>query len=316
MENLFAQVPSINFLDIGCSGSLDDKWSDLFPLLCYTGFDPNAEECQRLNQQTHPYKSARYLPYAIAGEKGKNTLYMTESIYCYSLLRPNQTWIKRFSFADLFKETGIDSVECTTLNHLAEEQELRADIIKIDTQGLELPIFQAGDKVLADTFCVETETGFVQNYFGETTYAQIDEFMRSKGFLMFDINVHRVSRKNLLSEYGKQQPIWCEAVWLFDFIGQDKKPTYEQSIKSLMICKALNYCDYGLELATYFHSLGLIDSELMSHLEKPENWLKPKRKPALKSGKLLNLLPENINRRLLFGMREILDINNILEKFC
>lgn len=56
MNNPLKQVESIEFLDIGCSGSLDHKWTPLFTLLSYTGFDPNAEECDRLNNQPHPYK--------------------------------------------------------------------------------------------------------------------------------------------------------------------------------------------------------------------------------------------------------------------
>jgi hypothetical protein len=139
--------------------------------------------------------------------------------------------------------------------------------------------------------------------------------MRSKGFVMFDINIHRVSRKNHLAEYGKQQPLWCEAVWLFDFIGQDKKPNLEQALKSLIICKALNYFDYGLELASYFNKLGLIGTDIISYLEKPENWINRLKKPRSKAGKLLNLLPASMKMRLLLGIKEILDIKNILEKF-
>jgi hypothetical protein len=162
---------------------------------------------------------------------------------------------------------------------------LKADIIKIDTQGLELPIFQSGNKLLENAFCIETETELVENYCGETTYAKIGEFMRSKGFLMFDISVHRVSRKNLLSEHGKHQPLCCEAMWLFDYIGRKKQPTVKEALKSLMICKSLNYYDYGIELAGYFNGLGLIDSDIVGYLEKLENWSK-QRKPKSKAGKL------------------------------
>lgn len=307
MKNPFDQVESINFLDVGCSGSLDQKWSELFPLLSYTGFDPNEEECERLNSQRHFYKTARYLPYAIAGEQGSQTMYKTENIYCYSLLHPNHPWLNRFAYSDLFKLTGTVSVTCTTLNALASTKGLKADILKLDTQGLELPILSAGDKVLENAFCVETETGFVENYIGETTYAQIDEFMRSKGFLMFDLNINRARRKNSLSEYGLHQPLWCEALWMFDYIGQDKKTTLEQALKSLRICQALRYFDYGYELVDYFYQLGIIDSEMKRYLEIPKNWITPRKLPKSKAGKILSLLPASINKRILFGLEEILE---------
>ncbi len=307
MINPFELVKTIDFVDIGCSGFLDRKWHDLLSLLAYTGFDPNAAECQRLTNQSHPYKTARYLPYAIAGEKGRKTMYMTESIYCYSLLRPNYAWLNRFQFSHLFEETGIDSITCTTLDALASEQGLKADILKIDSQGLELPILKAGNSLLENAFCLETETGFIENYLGETTYGQLDEFLRPKGFLLFDLKYYRVSRKNELSERGRHQPLWCEAVWLFDFIGQEQKPTQEQALKSLRICKALRYYDYGLELGRYFNKLGIISSEILRYLEEAENWMTKPTPPKSKIGKLLSLLPKRINKRLMFGLQELLD---------
>jgi FkbM family methyltransferase len=309
---LFDQVQSIDFLDIGCSGSLDGKWFSLLSLLSYTGFDPNAEECERLNSQPHSYKAARYLPYAIAGKKGTQTMYLTESIYCYSLLRPNHAWLSRLAHGHLFLEKGTDSVYCTTLNDLAIEEGLTADIIKLDTQGLELPILQAGEKVLEHAFCVETETGFVENYIGETTYAQIDEFMQSKGFLMFDLNIHRVSRKNTLAAYGKHQPIWCEALWFYDYIGRDKLPsTQEAALKAIMISKSLNFQDYALELSNYFQSKGLISSEHVETFNQPTLVSK---KSKSKIGKILKLLPSSLHHRLLNGLTDILDVKEVLEK--
>lgn len=307
MKKTFQQVESIDFVDIGCSGSLDEKWEQLFPMLSYTGFDPNAEECDRLSSQPHPYKTAKYLPYAIAGEQGTKTIYLTERIGCSSLLRPNHNWLNRFSFHDLFKETGTDSVLCTTLNALSSEQGLKADIIKIDTQGLELPILKSGDLLLKKAFCVETETGFVENYIGETTYAQIDEFLRSKGFLMFDTKIYKVDRKNSLAEYGKHQPLWCEALWLFDYIGQGKKPSLEEALKSLLICKGMKCFDYGLELAGYFKDLEIIDGDMFAYLEMPKSWINKPKTPSSKVGKFLRLLPEDINKRLMFGLKQIFE---------
>ncbi|WP_156800571.1 FkbM family methyltransferase [Thalassoporum mexicanum] len=315
LNKIFAAVESIDFLDIGCSGSLDDKWAELLPLLAYTGFDPNAEECDRLSGLPHKYKAVQYLPYAIAGEAGTQTMYKTESIFCYSLLQPNSDWLNRFSFADLFSDRGQAAVTCTTLDLLATEQGLRADIMKIDSQGLELPILEAGNKVLSEAFCVETETGFLENYHQETTYAQIDQFMRSQGFLMFDLQPRYMSRKNHLAGQGAHQPLWCEVVWLFDFVGQHgqkRQPSLVQALKALLICKALKYFDYGFELATYFKDTGVIDQATFTALEDPQFWQSrmgyaKRKKPQTKAGKLLNLLPESINKRLLFGLKEVLD---------
>lgn len=310
MTNYWQQVESIQFIDLGCSGSLDKKWYDLLPLLDYFGFDPNEQECQRLREQPHPYKKATYFPYAIAGEKGIQTMYKTNSIYCYSLLRPNHNWLERFSFYDLFKEIGTDQVSCTTLNDLADKENLKGDIIKLDTQGLELPILKAGTELLSENFCVETETGFLENYQGETTYSQVDQFMRSHGYLLFDLKFYRVSRNNHFQDIGKHEPLWCEAVWLFDFIGQNKQPSLQLALKSLIICKALRYCDYGLELARFFKDTAVISQEMFDFFEAPENWKINKKIPTSKLGKLLNLFPKKMNQRLMFGLQQALEFQD------
>lgn len=312
MKNPFEQIESIDFLDIGCSGSLDDKWSPLFSLLFYTGFDPNPDECERLNNQTHPYKAASYLPYAIAGEKGKQTMYKTKSIYCYSLLRPNEQWLDRFAFADLFKVVGTEFVDCTTLNNLVVEKELKADIIKIDTQGLELPILKSGNLLVKNTFCIETETAFVEDYFGETTYAQIDDFLRQQGFLALDINIHKVKRNNHLSLYGKHQPIWCQTIWLYDFVGNSNQRNIstEQALKYLKICQVLEFFDYGFELACHFYKLNILDKQIIDYLEKPENWLKETLSVSRIGNRFLGLLPEKIRRNLLNKFQSIADYSH------
>lgn len=307
MNDYWREINSIHFLDVGCSGSLDRKWYMLAPLLNYVGFDPNKAECERLNQQPHTYKSATYYPYAIAGEEGTKTMYKTKSIFCYSLLRPNHNWLKRFSFHSLFQEIGEEEIECTTLNGLVAKESLQVDIIKLDTQGLELPILKSGSDLLNDAFCVETETGFCENYIGETTYSQIDEFMRAKGFLLFDLKIHRVSRDNHFMGIGKHQPLWCEAIWLFDYIGQNKVPSLQLAIKVLLICKSLQYYDYGLELAKYFKENMILDDDMFTFFQDPKNWTNMQLQPVSKVGKILRFFPKIIQEKLLFGLQEILD---------
>ena len=124
---------------------------------------------------------------------------------------------------------------------------------------------------------------------------------------MFELKIYRFGRNNALNKVGKHQPLWVEAVWLFDFVGQDKKTTREQALKALMICKALKYFEYGIELDLYFNKLGIVDQEEVNFLQKPESWLVKPKPPRSKAGKILSLLPQSINKRLMFGVQEIFD---------
>lgn len=306
MLSLFPEIEreGIDFLDIGCSGRLNHRWKALFQLLNYVGFDPNKEECQRLSKLPSPYKNAHFSPYAIAGDVGQAVMHLTESPLCYSILRPRHQWLRRFSFYNLFNEIGKSTVNCTTLNYLAENEGLRADIIKLDTQGLELPILRSASTVLSDTFCVETETGFVENYVGETVAAEVDEFMRDNGFLLFDIKIHRVGRANRFAQQSRQQPLWCESLWMRDYKASESwdidvpPPSRTQATRALYICKTLNFPDYGFELARDFHSQGLLNDRELALLSDSRIWVSYIDKATDRAGRLFLLLPRPLRRRL------------------
>jgi FkbM family methyltransferase len=272
----------INLIDIGSSGSLDQKWNRVKHLINLIGFDPNKEECDRQNSLPSAYRSSVFLPYALHGVSGVATLYKTKSIYCYSLLEPNKQWLDRFEFRDLFQVEGEELIEVYSIDQIKELADVKPDVIKIDVQGLELPVLGKAGSLLNSAFYVETETGFVENYKGETLFSQLDVFMRDNGFLMFDINVnHRIPRDNLFKDQplGNEQILWAEAVWLKDYVGLDGRGKFISSdlnphkIKKILILCALHGCrDFGMELAEFFSSKGLLSPGVVNELASPSAW--------------------------------------------
>lgn len=254
----------IDFVDVGCGGGLDLAWRPLWPVLNLVGFDPDAEACRRLNAEPSPFRSRRYLAFAVAGEQGPRTLTLTRSPSCASLLKPRHDWLGRFAYRDLFAETGSTTVQCTTLDRLRETEGLRADVLKLDTQGLELPILGAAAGLLAEAICVHTETGFVENYVNESVAARVDEFLRERGFLLFDIQTHAVGRRNAYAAVGRHQPLWCECLWLRDYLSASSfgipEPPADRlrALKAVCLAGALGYLDYALEIGAHFAARGLL----------------------------------------------------------
>lgn len=272
----------INFVDLGSSGSLDPKWESVRPIINYIGFDPNEEECLRQNTLPTEFRSARYLPYAVDSVTCERTLYKTKSIYCYSLLNPDQQWLERFSFSDLFKIIDEIPIQAVGISEIAELRGISVDILKIDVQGIELRILKNAGRLLDNTFYLETENGFTRNYTGENTYAELDEFLRESGFLMFDINTdHRIPRKNIFAKHptGKEQILWAESVWLKDYIGLDRHGKFEKlqisrddAKKALVICAIQGCIDFGYELADFFKLKQLISKAEFDNLSKSSDW--------------------------------------------
>ena len=305
--DLFSEIPSIDFLDVGCRGVLDERWRDLAPFLTYTGFDADPAECERLSNESHPYQSQRYLPYAIGAEQREMVLYRTRSPFCSSLLQPNQSWVDRLELGELLEVLGTTTVACTTLNALASEYNLKADIIKVDCQGLDIVIVQNGDSLLDTTFCIETEPAFVQNYFEESTFADNERYLRSKGFMLFDMTLHTAARKNSLSRAGKHQPLWCEALWLYDYVGQAKLPSRVQALKALQISRSLQFFDYGFELAAFFGAHGVLKKHESDVLTNSSFWTtgSSRQQRPRRTAKLIRLLPGAVQKRLRWALEEI-----------
>jgi FkbM family methyltransferase len=257
----------INLIDLGASGKVPSYWKSLAYLTNLIGFDPNEKECDRLNNKNSAFLSQRFLPYAIAGDNESYTLYKTSSPYCWSLLQPDLSWLRRFTYSDLFEIQGKEEINALTLADIDELTNIDIDAIKIDTQGLELPILKASRDILHNCIFVETETGFTECYIGETTFDQIANYMRSMGFDLFDINTnHRVPRKNSLSERAvNEQILWCEAIWLRDFckeeINKKINITREKALKALCIYANHGCYAFGYEMAGRFKKLGLLSTE-------------------------------------------------------
>lgn len=300
----------INLIDIGASGNLDRKWKPIESLLNLVAFDPNEEECERLSRQPTKFRSATYLPYAVGGETEEATLYRTKSMYCYTLLEPNTPWLERFTFGDLFEVKGTESIPVRRFADIQELSQLDVDAIKSDSQGLDLQILSNAGPLLDRAFYVETETGFVENCVGETTYAQMDEFMRSQGFLLFDIGTHhRIPRRNRLAQQpsGREQLMWCESVWLKDYVslanqGATIHVDRAKALKTLTLC-ALQQCyDFGYELACLFRELDLISADELTALGKPAAWRLGGKSvgdlPVAAYGYFLRLFPARVRKTL------------------
>jgi len=293
----------INLIDLGSSAGLSAYWNPLKRLLNLYAFDPNEEECKRMAQEKTCFLLAKYIPYAIAGKNGKYTLYKTNDTHCWSLLEPNSDWLSRFSFYRKFVVEEKVPIEVKKLEDITQLKNINFDTIKLDTQGLELPILESSEKIVKECFLIEAETGFFENYKNESTFGQISEFMRKNDYLLFDINTdHRISRENHFSEKTKKQQIlWCQSTWLKDYVAIEKKNQLNinraKALKALILCANHGCIDFGYELATLFFKKYLITEEEYKLLKEERNWVLSGKKIDFFK-KILNLIPNRLSRKL------------------
>jgi FkbM family methyltransferase len=296
---------SLNLIDLGASGDSNPYWERLESVTNLFGFDPNREECERLNIKASRFRTHNFLPYAITGTTGEFTLHKTKSMYCWSLLQPNTSWLRRFQFGAEFEVEGTEAIPGVRLDDVKELNGVDIDVLKVDTQGLELPILKAGERLLRNTIMIETETGFVKNYIGETTFDELAAYMKARGFGLFHINSTRQQpRANALAAFGdNEELLWCEAIWFRDYKNPAcqavlQELTREKALKALCLYASHGCLSFGYEMAELFAGKGLLSaSELQVLGSGPAAWRLPQVKRAPIQESRLRFLIRHIPRK-------------------
>ena len=116
-------------------------------------------------------------------------------------------------------------VQTVRLDDLAETR--GADYLKLDVQGCELMVLQGSIERLRELLIVHTEIEFLPMYKRQPLFADIDVFMRGRGFIL-----HKLSGLNSATfklpgvevelSGTINQSIWGEAVYVRDFRAFDE----------------------------------------------------------------------------------------------
>lgn len=192
-------------------GARNKTWElpRLAPFCDVIGFEPNRKEHAKLLAGTTdlevankvrdlPYRSIRYIDKALADRSGRATLHVTRGPGACSLLEPNVELIAtiehHFSFgkglAEQFQIVGTEDVETTTLDVVAEEQELdRIDYLKLDTQGTEYECLLGAESLLkaSKVGIIKSEVEFLPLYKGQRLFGEIDAYLRSHSLMLLDL---------------------------------------------------------------------------------------------------------------------------------
>ncbi|HKD29131.1 MAG TPA: FkbM family methyltransferase [Xanthobacteraceae bacterium] len=144
-----------------------------------TGFEPQASALAELNLRKGPNET--YFPYAV-GDGKAHTLNLCAYSGWTSVFVPSEAALDVFSF---FKSNArvVDRTEISTrrLDDLAEVDDI--DFLKIDIQGGELAVMVHGREKLRNAVVIQTELQFVNLYEGQPSFGQVDQELRTQGFI-------------------------------------------------------------------------------------------------------------------------------------
>lgn len=189
-------------VDVGACNGTPARWQPLRSLVSVVGFEPDAEECRRLNAGAGP--DERFLPVALRGAAGRRAFYLCRHPGCSSLYPPNTDLVREFPFGAEMEVVGETTIEVTTLDAALAAEGLEVDALKLDAQGAELEILLGGPKTLATSLAVELEVEFAPQYRNQPLFADLDRHLRAAGFALLALRRTAWRRRSPFPEVRTQ----------------------------------------------------------------------------------------------------------------
>jgi FkbM family methyltransferase len=188
-------------------------------LCTVTGFEPNPAEYEHLKQFNR--EDQRYLPHLI-GRGGHETLTVCQSPGMTSIKEIDQGIAGFFRMTEHCKTVSAGEHISVMLDQVLADElipeakgdpdgyawPLPVDFLKIDVQGAEMDVLNGQMRTLSSAVVVQVEVPFIPFYEGQASFAEIDKYLRGRGFIL-----HRLIRQ-------KHLPVWQLPNWKVDMATQ------------------------------------------------------------------------------------------------
>lgn len=265
--------------DLGARGGFERHWDIYGSGVELIGFEPDAAECERLNQAQSVKSSAArresYYPVALHRERGVKTLHITQNPQASSFLTPNWEFVNRFPQSGLATVVGTEQIQTTDMDSFMAENRIDyIDFMKIDVEGAELAVFEGAKKLLSESLLGASVEVFFQPYhIGRPLFGDIDRYLRRFGFVLFDLHPERWRRKTMATTdpktwYEGGQMIWAQALYLRDFTAEmlcGSQPKVENAaikvLKAASLAELFGFQDFAIEMLSSARRVGLLNKE-------------------------------------------------------
>ena len=286
-------------VDVGASGGADPRWEMSALPSQKILFEPDPREFSRLKAAAG--STALVLQAALGEKKEKADFYLCAEQENSSLLKPNLELLSRFPNPARFAVQRTLELELDSLDHQLEQAGVsQVDFIKLDTQGTELPILKGGLKTLEKVMGLQVEVSFVSLYQNQPLFTDINNFLTSLDFELFDIKRSFWVRdtKNLKQDLNKGQLLFGDALYFRtpEAILSQTDLTPERVIKAASVYLAYGYTDLAEVLRQ--HCMSLNQEQFLEASRIVDQAIQKSRRPF--SDKLLKMK----GRRLLLRMIE------------
>jgi FkbM family methyltransferase len=247
-------------VDVGARGGLNRNWAAARQHLRVIGFEPERQEFEALAARPATDAGApRVLNVALHNTAGPVRFNVARDRGLSSVFAPNRPFLDAFPDSGRFDIVDVQEVAGDTLDRVLEGAGVSdVDFMKVDTQGSELLVLQgAGNTLRSKVSGVEVEVEFTPIYRDQPLFADVDAFMRERGFLLFDLRPvywKRAAGRAIGGPRG--QIVWADALYLKSgdalaamLAGFPADARRSKVLKAITVALLYGYHDYALELA-------------------------------------------------------------------
>jgi FkbM family methyltransferase len=180
----------LRLVDVGARGGIAARWNPFTNVLDVTAFEPEPDECERLNREAGslPYP-IRYVPAALGRESAQAVpLHITNWPVASGIYQPNADFLRSFpEAAKLFAVQSVEKVSLTMLDELAPREGITADCLKVDVEGAALDVLLGATSTLQDTLVLEVEAELNPFFEGEALFPEVDSHLRECGWMLLGL---------------------------------------------------------------------------------------------------------------------------------
>ena len=271
---------SLGVVDVGSRDGIHPIFRDVAPLLEVVGFEPDAEECQRLQAEARRscrFQSLTYVPCALGETDRQQVLQLSRSRGASSFYAPNRGFLDRFPDVGRFDVVATASVPVRSLDSLMADPTVpmprHLDFLKVDTQGSELEILRGARQALhTKVLGVEVEVEFARLYVDQPLFRDIDAFLEACGFTLFKLRRQEWVRRNFAHRphLSAGQLVFGDALYLRDPLAPAApwRPQDARQAEALILLASLyDLHDFALEVLSTPHlAKGLDVERLRQHV--------------------------------------------------
>ena len=238
----------LRVVDVGSLGGLQEELRPALELIEAIAFDPNHDDCARLNaaaaEAGHRH---RFEPYVVGGEDGERPFYVCRKVSSSSLLRPNREFHSAFSAADRMDVTRVDRVHTREFGRVLRMVDARPEYLKLDAHGIERDLLESlSASQWTGLLAVFTEVLFAPLFIGQGEFGELDATLRERGFRMYQLR--RFSGRRAILDprcsVSRGQLLFGDALYLRSPADVDD----DQRRRLALVALLFNHYDLAIDL--------------------------------------------------------------------